>query len=222
MLSGAFGAAIVVGYQTKTIEAGFTLSTPTFIDVGESGCDIANFKLGPNAAGDGTEQIQVLNGSGIVTATYIWLNGNAGMADGWYDNDTWSPITEEIIPGQGFLMYCDAPVEMILAGQVKPDETEVTIPAGFSISGNCTPVTVKLQNMKLADTAAGDGTEQIQILNASGIVVATYIWLNSNAGMTDGWYDNDTWESIPDDAVAGEAYLMYADTETKMTIPSAL
>ena len=212
----------VVGYQTKSISAGFSLSTPTFLDVGQEGMDLQNFKLGANAAGDGTEMIQFLDDEGINTQIWIWLNANMGMEEGWYDFNTWEPITETIVPSAGFLMNVSASVDMLIAGQVKSDKTTVTLPAGFSVVGNNTPNNIDIQSLKLGEAAAGDGTEMIQFLDNEGINTQIWIWLNANMGMEEGWYDFNTWEPIEYTVKAGEAFLINVAADVEMTIPSAL
>ena len=215
-------SANVVGYQTKTITTGFSLSTPTFEDVGAEGLDLQNFKLADNAAGDGTEMIQFLDEEGQCTEMWVWLNANAGMEPGWYDNTTWAPIEKTIVPAVGYLMNIGADVDIVISGQVKSGTTTISIPAGFSVRGNNTPVDIDLQTIKLADTAAGDGTEMIQFLDADGQCTEMWVWLNANAGMEPGWYDNTTWAEIEYTVKAGEAFLINTAAAVDMTIPSAL
>ena len=107
-------SANVVGYQTKTVKAGFSLNAPTFLDVNSDGFDLSNFKLGETAAGDGTEQIQVLDENGQNNENWVWLNGNMGMEDGWYDAVTWSPITYDVKPGEAFLINVVSEVQMTI------------------------------------------------------------------------------------------------------------
>ena len=218
----ALESANVVGYQTRTITTGFSLSTPTFQDVGECDIDLQNFKLSANAAGDGTEVIQFLDDQGQCTQIWIWLNGNVGYEEGWYDFYTWEPITQKINPGVGYLMNVGADVDIITSGQVKAEDTVVTIPAGFSVHGNNTPTDINLQTMKLGATAAGDGTEVIQFLDDQGQCTQIWIWLNGNVGYEEGWYDFYTWEPISYTVKAGEAFLLNVVSDVEMTIPSAL
>ena len=104
----------MVGYQTKTIPAGFSLSTPTFQDIGANGLDLQNFKLSDSAAGDSTEMIQFLNEEGQCTEMWVWLNANAEMEPGWYDFNTWAPIDYTVKSGEAFLFNTVSPVEMII------------------------------------------------------------------------------------------------------------
>ena len=184
--------------------------------------DLQNFKLGANAAGDGTEMIQFLNEEGQCPEMWIWLNSNSDMEEGWYDFETWEPITQTIFPGVGYLMNVSAAVDMLVSGQVKSGNTTVTLTAGFSVFGNNTPTDIDLQSIKLGANAAGDGTEMIQFLNEEGQCPEMWIWLNSNSDMEEGWYDFETWEPINYTVKAGEAFLLNVTADVEMTIPAAL
>ena len=215
-------SANVVGYQTRSISTGFSLSTPTFQDVGAEGLDLQNFKLASTAAGDGTEMIQFLDADGQNTEIWVWLNENAGQTPGWYDFYTWAPIEKTVSSAVGYLMNVSADVDISISGQVKSGTTTVSLPAGFSVRGNCTPTDIDVQSIKLADTAAGDGTEMIQFLDADGQNTEIWIWLNENAGQTPGWYDFYTWAPIEYTVKAGEAFLINTSAPVDMIIPSVL
>ena len=212
----------IVGYQTKTIKAGFSLNTPTFTDVGSDGIDLSKFKL-LNAAGDGTEVIQVLEQDGSCSTIWTWLNTDAGVEkDGWYDNDTWKPISKTVKLGQGYLMSVDADVDLQTAGTVKKNSSVVKLPAGFNVVGNATPCEIDLQNMKLIN-AAGDGTEVIQVLEQDGSCSTIWTWLNTDAGVEkDGWYDNDTWDPIVKTVKPGTAFLIAVDADTELELPAVV
>ena len=210
----------IVGYQTRTIKAGFSLNTPTFTDVGSDGIDLSKFKL-LNAAGDGTEVIQVLDENGMNNETWTWLNENAGMKEGWYDEVSWEPISGKINPGNGYLMNVAADVVVSVSGAVKADKTIVDLPVGFKVVGNSTPDSIDLQSIKILN-GAGDGTEVIQVLDENGINNETWAWLNENAGMKEGWYDEVSWEPINKTVDPGSAFLFNVATDTKVEIPAAL
>ncbi len=215
-------SSTVVGYQTVTIPEGFSLWTPTFVDVNAETFDLANFRLADNAAGDGTDQIQVLDADGLVSQIWIWLNANSDMEPGWYDFDSWDPIEAGIAQGVGYLMNVPADIDLLMKGVVLAGERSTTLTAGFNVCGNNAPVEIALADMKLADNAAGDGTEQIQVLDADGLVSQIWIWLNSNSDMDSGWYDFDSWDPIEAVIAPGQAYLMNVPQDVAVTMPSAL
>lgn len=228
--------ANVVGYQNKKLLAGYSFSTPTFVDVGSDGLDIQNFKLASGAAGDQTETIQVLDTKGLLVGSYTWLNGNVGMIPGWYDYYTWELITQSIAPGSGYFMHVNADVNAKIVGGVKTNETTVTLPMGFSVYGNNVPGTISIQDIKLGGEATGDQTESIQFLNVAGQNTQTWYWLTSEGmkGIEEsGWYkENESKELVPVEYTIqpGEAFLInigvgsQATETTKtvtMTMPSA-
>ena len=215
-------SSTVVGYQTVTIPAGFSLWTPTFVDVNATTFDLANFRLADNAAGDGTEQIQVLDADGLVTQTWVWLNETAGMDPGWYDFNTWEPVSTPIRKGEGYLINVLADVDLLMKGVVLAGERSATLTAGFNVFGNNAPVEIALADIKLSADAAGDGTEQIQVLDADGLVTQTWVWLNETAGMDPGWYDFNTWEPVETSIAPGQAFLINVLADVDLTMPSAL
>lgn len=211
----------VVGYQTKTVPAGFSLNTPTFVDVSNiSGTSLQNFKL-VGSAGDGTETIQVIEADGSCNTAYQWLTEeNSGMPDGWYD-ENWAPVENTIVPGLGFLMNVGADVEAQFAGQVKVGNLQVTIPAGFTVVGNSLPVDISIQDMKLT-TCLGDGTETIQVIELDGSCNTAYQWLTEeNSGMPDGWYD-ENWSAVTLEVKAGTAFLFNVGSEAVLDIPAVV
>ena len=215
-------SSTVVGYQTVTIPAGYSLWTPTFVDVNSDGFDLAHFRLADTAAGDGTEQIQFLDEKGLNTQTWVWLNETAGMDPGWYDINTWDPVSTTIRKGVGYLITVDQDIDLLMKGVVLAGERSVTLATGYNVFGNNSPVEIKLSDISLADTAAGDGTEQIQVLNEKGVNNETWIWLNKNAGMDPGWYDINTWDPVETPIAPGKSFLITVDQDVVVTMPAAL
>lgn len=228
--------ANVVGYHNKELLAGYSFSTPTFVDVGSDGLDIQNFKLASNAAGDQTETIQVLDTNGLLVASYTWLNAKVGMTPGWYDYNTWEPITKLIAPGSGYFMHVNDAVNAKIVGGVKTNETTVTLPMGFSVYGNNVPGTISIQDITLGGEVAGDQTESIQFLDVAGQNTETWYWLTAEGmiGIKEsGWYkENESNELVLVEYTIqpGEAFLIniavgsQATKTTKavtMTMPSA-
>ena len=87
--------------------------TPTFTDAGTSDgtYDIQKVKISDEAGsyGFGSEQIQVVGTDGNVSATYTWLSKDISGAekDAWC-NDSMTPVSKTIDPGEGFLLYTEA------------------------------------------------------------------------------------------------------------------
>ena len=73
--------------------------------------DIQKIKISDEAGnyGFGTESIQIIDVDGNVSATYTWLSKDASGAeeDAWCD-DSMTPVTKTIEPGEGFLLYTEA------------------------------------------------------------------------------------------------------------------
>ena len=111
--TGAIESQNIVGYQTMNLKAGFNMITPTFTDAGTSDgtYDIQKVKISDEAGsyGFGSEQIQVVGTDGNVSATYTWLSKDISGAekDAWC-NDSMTPVSKTIDPGEGFLLYTEA------------------------------------------------------------------------------------------------------------------
>jgi len=216
----------IVGFNNKPTENGFVLVAPSFTAVGGGEYNLADFKLGANAADDGSIQIQVLTDAGVNEQTYIWLGANMGYEPGWYDFDLWTQISATIKPGQGFLINIpsggEAP-DVTTAGEVALESKQVELPTGFTILGNTTPVDQNISKFTLADDAKSDGSIQIQVLTTAGVNEVTYVWLGEDMGMDPGWYDFGSWSAITVDIKAGEALLFNNPNDpTTLTIPAAL
>jgi len=119
-------------------------------------------------------------------------------------------------------MAVDADVELQTAGTVKQGTSVIKLPSGFNVVGNSTPNEIDLQKMKLLN-AAGDGTEQIQIIEQDGSCSTIWTWLNTDIGVEkDGWYDNDTWEPIVKTVKPGTAFLIAVDADTELELPAVV
>ena len=221
---GAIESSNVVGYQTKDIDAGFAVITPTFLDVGAANVDIANLKL-VDAIGDGgSEQIQILTSGGANIESWVWITTDQGVeADGWYDINSWEPISHKVMPGEGFLINTQGGVKMSVAGQVKAGKTTLTLPAGFTTAGNSTPTGIDIQKIKIVGGLGDGGSEQIQILTPGGVNNETWVWITTDQGVeADGWYDINSWDLIEYTVPAGSAFLFNTQTDCTLEIPAAL
>ena len=213
-------SANTVGYQENVMANGYTLNAPAFMGVGTDGLvDLSKLKL-INAKGDSTELINFLDEEGMNTETWAWLTKDgAGMDDGWYDYVTWASIKTSIKKCEGYLMCAGSGVSLQSAGQVRLDDETVTLKAGYTVTGNTTPISIDLQSIKLID-AKGDSTEMINFLDAEGMNTQTWAWLTEEgAGMEDGWYDYVTWKKIEYTVKPGEAFLFGVSADVKVVFP---
>ncbi len=227
---------MAVGYQTYTLEKGVNVLTVVFDAMAnQSAFDLVDLKL-QNAAGDGTESISILDSNGINIGDYFWytVDGTGEMVDtdGWYKDDELVTANQKTVkPGEGLYIKKDndeSNVSLLSSGNVCKSTREITLVPGVNITGNATPVSWYLQQMKLQH-ASGDGTESISILDSNGINIGDYFWytVEGTGEMvdTDGWYKDDELVGENDVLIQpGRGLYIKKDAETsntKLILPSA-
>ena len=215
-------SANVVGYNDDTVKKGYSLKAPAFMGVGTSGLvDLSKFKI-LNSVGEGGETIQFLDAEGMNTEIWVWLGSAVGMTEGWYDSNTWEPVEKSIKKCEGYLFNVNADVTIESSGEVRQDAVVTDLAAqSYAVVGNSTPVSFDIQQVKMVDSA-GDGGDTIQYLDLEGMNTEIWVWLGSAVGMTEGWYDSNTWEPITYTVKPGEAFLFNVSADVKVSFPGAV
>ena len=165
--------------------------------------------------------------AGLTGVVYTWyLDSAVGSGvDGWFNGDVY--VEGESIPlGTGLYLNCPtANVGVQYAGQVYNGALTNDLPnIGYNMVGNCTPVDIDIQDLKLVG-AGGDGNEMIiGYSESAGLTGVVYTWyLDSAVGSgIDGWFNGDIYvEDMP--LAPGEGvYLNCPTANVKFVIPSAL
>ena len=216
--------SFIVGYATRPINQGFSVNTPTFVDVtsDDDTIDLQSLVVVDGVGSQG-ESIQVLGANGVMTGvTYYWLTADDIGEAGWYD-DNWEKYENvKLNKGDGLIFATVAGANLQSSGKVVIGETEVTLNAGFTVAGNNTNRDLDLQDLKIKDGVGSQG-ESIQVLGSNGVMTGvTYYWLTEADIGEDGWYD-DNWEKIEGVTVkAGEAFVFAAVNGAKLVLPSQL
>ena len=226
-----------VGYQEKDIGA-FNLTLTTFAKMG------GNAVLGdikPNAAfiaAPGT--IQTFTSAGKAGPVYIYVNDPEMLEvfeaeEGWYlfeDGElTDCKNTTELPFATGFVAKSSgAGSALTYAGEVKATTTEIPV-AAFSLTGNCSPADITLQNLvPNAAFIASAGT--VQPFTSAGKAGPVYIYVNDEEMLEvfeaqEGWYLfedgelTDCKNSVP--LASGEAFVSKSSgSGATLSVPSAL
>ena len=104
----AIDSANIVGYDTKTSEAGFNWIGPEFRTVGYNTVNIHDIVLSGEAVdAGGADSIQFLNADGVTVESYDWLLAadSGEETDGWFDQGDWEKPTKTINQGNGVMIF---------------------------------------------------------------------------------------------------------------------
>ena len=182
--------------------------------------------------GGGSDYAQKINADGTWGDMYFYLtmNGTGYVEDGWYKDDFGGePVTDADVLGKGeaIIITSAAQFTFTFAGQVAASTTDVSIPLGFSMVGNPTPVDVKISSIKVSDDVLGGGSDYAQKINADGTWGDMYFYLTMNGTgyVEDGWYKDDFGGEPVTDAdvlASGESMIFTSAGEFKVTFPACL
>jgi hypothetical protein len=103
----AIESANIVGYQANTVPTGYSMITPTFINVDGTDYNIDNFLL--NNVEDCDANLQVVNADGSWGTMCFWFNAFGDLPAGWFaDADGTIPAGITLQPGQSVFFYTKA------------------------------------------------------------------------------------------------------------------
>ena len=260
----------VVGYQKETVASKSSIFVNTFTSVNGAGMTLGDISANPFNDEDGEydvwdwtgftpfiDFIQTMNTSGKFTGKYTYAPaGFAGANEaGWYeysDSACSSIKNSTSIPfGYGFYLAAGdgtggLPPALTYAGEVKKDATIIPVANSSMLSGNASPVDIKLGqitansfNDENGEYDVWDWTgftpfiDFIQIMNDSGKFVGKYTYAPAGfAGANEaGWYeysDTGCTKCMNDIVIkAGQSFFVAAGDGTgglapTITLPSAL
>ena len=207
------------------------MKTPTF-EANNGDYKIADIKVSDDIQGGGSDYVQKINADGSWGDQYFYLtmNGTGYVEDGWYKDDFGgTPISDEDVLGKGeaLIITSAGQFDLTFAGQVSSKESAISIPAGFSMIGNPTPVEVKISSVKVSDNIQGGGSDYAQKINADGSWGDQYFYLTMNGTgyVEDGWYKDDfggTPVSDEDILSPGESMIYTSASDFTITFPACL
>lgn len=194
--------------------------------------NIQDLKLiGDSITGGGATFICLLDENGLYSGEYAWWTPDDGTGEDegcWFDGDNWEKLDVTISNGQGFYLYTvDSGLSIQSSGQVKLESYSKPLNAGYNLVGNCSPVDLDVQKIKLTgDSITGGGANFICLLDSTGLYAGEYAWWTPDDGTGENegcWFDGDNWEKISATIGAGEGlYLYTVDSGLTLTLPSAL
>ena len=205
--------------------------TPTFETVNGETHTVQDMKP-VDAPGDGSIVLQTMNedGSAWQGEYQWWTLTDMGMPDGWYEPIMGELATDELISGKAVMINC--PVNGIaiqMVGQVIKGESANLCAAGYTMTGNNSPVQITVGDLKVTNAdgspAAGDGSIVLQTMNADGSAwQGEYQWWTlTDMGMPDGWYEPIMGEPATEILTPGLSTMVSSPAnDIKVIVPSAI
>ena len=255
--------------------AGFSWVISTLPTVGKAETDITlnDFQIVAPEGGlmsENSVNVHTYNSSGMeegnysyvdqaVIEMYYWIDENGELIQpGWYTTDSLRGLTAypeacgttKVPFGEGFMVISDCGASITFSGQVETEQKDIalndqTVSAGFTWTGNCSPVNIVLKDIAITPTAGGlmsENSVNVHTYNASGMeegnysyvdqtVIDMYYWMDENSELIQpGWYTTDSlrgFTAYPESCGnvtidAGEMFMVISDCGATMSIPSAL
>lgn len=219
-------SANVVGYNTKTSNAGFTFYVPQFKDVGSAaGVNIQSIKLGEGAT-SWADNIQIMDDDAVAQDAYYYATADeSGLeADGWLNADMDALADVVLAPGQSAIIATAAEITIQNAGEVSAAATVVSSVAGFTSLGNNSPVAINIQDVKLGEGATS-WNDNIQFLDTDAVAQDAYYYATADESgfEADGWLNADM-DALADVTIQpGEGFIVAtANAGVSITLPAAL
>ena len=255
--------------------AGFSWVISTLPTVGKAETDITlnDFQIvAPEGGlmGETSVNIHTYNEDGLETGNYsyvdeiaismyYWMDENGELIQpGWYTTASLQGLTaypeacgtSKIPFGDGFMVISDCGATITFSGQVSSKSTDIALndqmtSAGFTWTGNCSPVDIKLQDISITPPAGGlmgetsvnihtynkDGLETGNYSYVDEIAISMYYWMDENGELIQpGWYTTASLQGLtayPEACgnvtiTSGEMFMVISDCGATMSIPSAL
>ena len=192
---------------------------PTFADVGDGAISIQDIKIA-NAT-DWGDNIQILDEGGATVASYYYASAaeSGYESDGWLAEDMGSLADVTLQPGQSILIDTVDAATLTFAGKVSTEDTVVETVTGFNFVGNSTPVSLNIQDIKIAN--ATDWGDNIQILDEGGATIASYYYASAaeSGYESDGWLAEDMGSLADVTLEPGQGILIDTVDVAEVTIP---
>ena len=215
----------IVGYQTKSLQAGSTMTGATFLPVAGNGVDIQSiFPTGDNIdAGD--VNIQTLDAFGRTENMYTYYGEGEfddGAAAGWYTDDGLAIVS--FAPGQGLWVAApDGDTTITYSGTVgKADVTVELLQGGSTATANMMPVAIFIQDIIPAGDNIDFGDVNIQTLDAFGRTENMYTYYGEGEfddGAAAGWYTDDGLANVSFEPGQG-LWVASPDAPTSLQFPA--
>ena len=209
----------MVGYQQNAVPTGYKMVTPTFVNVSGGEYNIDDLQV--VGVDDTYADIQVMNSEGQWTGWYFWFNAYGDLPAGWFDDTGTTPADITLKPGDAVFFNTSVEGAKIQsAGQV-PGAITNSVPVGYSMVGNASPVAINLDDLKVI--GVDDTYADVQIMSADGQWTGWYFWFNEYGDLPSGWFDDTGTTPAEITLQPGDSVFFNTSVEgAKVVVPSAL
>ena len=186
----AVESANIVGYMNVPVEMGYSAFTPVFKDVASEDIDLQSIvPCAADGSALGTSKSKIylycLSDSGEYGTTYQYNSSKGGWCVG---STLVEPGTVGIKNGQGFAVYNNqgSAISFRVSGSVD-FVCRNLIATGYSMTGNYTPVSIDIQDIKPyaadgSDLGTSKGKIYIYGIDSTGEYTSTYQYNSSKGG----------------------------------------
>jgi hypothetical protein len=209
-ISAFYPITNAVGYSQSELDnnGGSVIVTPQFLGIGTTGgaVDIQSIQCNEDAVD--LVYLNTLDNLGYTVDTYDWTIYKGKMC--WVDESTGKPAEVTFAPGQAFWVQSDEAGNVFQSsGQVGTEDVEVELDndGGSIMCGNCTPVSVDIQDV-LCNAEAVD-LVYLNTLDELGYTVDTYDWTMYKGTMC--WVDESTGKPADETFAPGQAFWVQSD-----------
>lgn len=162
--------------------------------------------------------LSTLDEIGAKVDTYYWINygGESGNQSMWtQDYETAAIATFQ--PGEGvWVEGTDSKQTIQSAGQVGTKDVVVQLQYGNTMTGNCTPVSIALQDIICNDESSDNVA--LSTLDEIGAKIDTYYWINYGGESGDKSMWTQDYETAAEATIAPGQGLWVEATDSTQTI----
>ena len=176
-----------MGYQQVTVPTGYSLFTVTFGEVGniDGTFNINGIKVyqnGEEYASNNKVLLQKMDATGAYLQVYNYRKGKGG----WCITNT---LQEDVALTDGEAVCINnntgAEIQLQVSGSVNVNPWSGTIPTGYSLCGNMTPVTININDVipyQNGEVYASNNKVLLQKMDTSGAYLQVYNYRKGKGG----------------------------------------
>ena len=221
-------SANTVGYQEIPTPQGSSMRCATFRTVLAASYPLSELSV-TGSDGMGDVVVQTISSEGLWDGEYYYLTEDGwGVPTGWYKDAFGDEAADDIVLPQGtalFVTSANNDITLLVSGEVAKGNVLVPFAQGAGIVGNCTPVSVDLNDVAV-EGSDGMGDVVAQSISAEGTWDGEYYYLTEDGwGVTTGWYKDAFGDEAADDVTldpGDSLFVTSANNDVTFVFPAAI